>query len=313
MDNQNDADNSYYLLMKQSTTIPTETAKILAGVNIFLAIAASLGNGVILMALPKVSSVHPPTKLLFQCLAVTDLCVGVIIQPLFIPLVLDSVLKINMKLFASIYLGQAAISYTLCSVSFFITTTIAVDRLLALRLGLRYKHVVNLRRVKAAILFASLLGVCCGLTHSFWNYQIAWIQVVVCIVLWALLSLLSYTKIFLTLRKQHGQVQETNFNGPLQSPCSRNPLNIAVYTKTVSDIAWVQLALGACYFPFVIMVFITITTRWSGESTNVLWISAVTLIYLNSSLNPLLYCWKMKQVRKAARVVVRQICCCPAI
>ena len=99
MDNQNDADNLYYRLMKQSTTIPTETAKILAGVNIFLAIAASLGNGVILMALPKVSSVHPPTKLLFQCLAVTDLCVGVIIQPLFIPLVLDSVLKINMKLF----------------------------------------------------------------------------------------------------------------------------------------------------------------------------------------------------------------------
>ena len=38
-----------------------------------MAIATTLGNGLVLMALRKVSSDHAPTKLLFQCLAVTDL------------------------------------------------------------------------------------------------------------------------------------------------------------------------------------------------------------------------------------------------
>ena len=55
----------------------------LAALSIILSITASLANAVILIALHKVTSIHPPTKLLFRCLAVTDLCVGLISQPLF--------------------------------------------------------------------------------------------------------------------------------------------------------------------------------------------------------------------------------------
>ena len=39
-------------------------------------------NTLILIALHKVSSIHPPTKFLLRCLAMTDFCVGVIVQPL---------------------------------------------------------------------------------------------------------------------------------------------------------------------------------------------------------------------------------------
>ena len=61
---------------------------ILAGINIFLAITASLGNTLILIALHKVTSIYPPTKLLFRCLAVTDLLVGLISQPLYVVTIL---------------------------------------------------------------------------------------------------------------------------------------------------------------------------------------------------------------------------------
>ena len=47
----------------------------LTALNIFLFITASLSNAVILIALHKVTSIYPPKKLLFRCLAVTDLCV----------------------------------------------------------------------------------------------------------------------------------------------------------------------------------------------------------------------------------------------
>ena len=53
---------------------------------------------------------------------------------------------------------------------------------------------------------------------------------------------------FLTLRQQQAQVQ-THVQG--QPNRGESPLNIARYTKTVSSIAWVQLALVACYVPFV--------------------------------------------------------------
>ena len=60
----------------------------IAAVNIVLSITASLGNILILIALRKVISIHPPTKLLFQCLAITDLGVGLISQPLMATLML---------------------------------------------------------------------------------------------------------------------------------------------------------------------------------------------------------------------------------
>ena len=84
-----------------------------------------------------------------------------------------------MKIFGPIFLVQAVIGLALCAVSFLTATTIAVDGLLALR----NKQVVNLARVKAAIFFATVFGVCCGLTYSFQDCEIAWIQYVVFILL----------------------------------------------------------------------------------------------------------------------------------
>ena len=57
---------------------------LLSVLNILVSITAFLGNALILAALHKVSSIYPPTKLLFQCLAVSDLCVGLIRGPLFV-------------------------------------------------------------------------------------------------------------------------------------------------------------------------------------------------------------------------------------
>ena len=53
-------------------------------INILLSITAFLGNTLILVALRKESSLNPPSKLLLQSLAATDLCVGVIAHPLYI-------------------------------------------------------------------------------------------------------------------------------------------------------------------------------------------------------------------------------------
>ena len=54
---------------------------ILSVISIFLSISAFLGNTLILAALNKETSLHPPSKLLYRNLAITDLCVGIIAQP----------------------------------------------------------------------------------------------------------------------------------------------------------------------------------------------------------------------------------------
>ena len=58
--------------------------------NAFLSITAFLGNVLFLVALCKESSLHPPSKLLLCSLAVTDLCVGLISEPLYLLFLGDS-------------------------------------------------------------------------------------------------------------------------------------------------------------------------------------------------------------------------------
>ena len=56
----------------------------LSAINVFFCFVAFLGKTLILVALylDKESSLHPPSKLLYRNLAVTDLCVGIIVEPL---------------------------------------------------------------------------------------------------------------------------------------------------------------------------------------------------------------------------------------
>ena len=49
--------------------------------NILLSFSATLLNSLILVALLKESSLHPPSKMLLCSLSATDLCVGLVAQP----------------------------------------------------------------------------------------------------------------------------------------------------------------------------------------------------------------------------------------
>jgi len=102
-------------------------------VNVFLALTATAGNTLILVALNKVSTLHPPSKLLFRNLAATDLCVGVIAQPLYIAYVILLLME-NVKICRYTLLASFVVGSISGGVSLPTLTVISVDRLLALLL-----------------------------------------------------------------------------------------------------------------------------------------------------------------------------------
>ena len=218
-----------------------------ASLNTFFSITAILGNILILIALNKVTSIRPPTKLLFRCLAVTDLCVGLITQPLFIVTLLAS-----SNVHEYVVGIQQASSVVLCGVSLLTSTAISVDRLLALSLGLRYRYVVTLRRVRALIIsFWFLIGASVG---CLFILEIYFFVYAVVMLISLLISAISYAKIYFRLRHQLLHVQGHVHQRQQLPPNGVVPtaLNVARYKKTVSFIAWVQLGLFACYSPLCI-------------------------------------------------------------
>ena len=98
----------------------------------------ALGNTLILIALHKVRSIYPPTKLLFGCLAVTDLLGGLISQPLYVTILFPRFTTWNVNV--AITRADDFFFGLLTVVSLLTSAAISVDRLLALMLGLRCRH-----------------------------------------------------------------------------------------------------------------------------------------------------------------------------
>ena len=118
-------------------------------------------------------------------------------------------------------------------------------------------------------------------------------------------TIFAYAKIFVTLRHNQIHVQSHAAQGQLSQAI---PLNIARYRKAVYSALWVQGTLVICYLPYGIVVALT-SDRGMSSSLYRAWQFTTTLLYLNSSLNPLLYCWKIREVRQAVKVTLRQLFC----
>ena len=279
----------------------------IAAANILFSITASLGNILILIALRKVISIHPPTKLLFQCLAITDLGVGLISQPLMATLMLMAdnidikICKICLKLLSSL-------SIPFCGVSVFASTALSVDRLLALFLGLRYRHVVTLKRIRAVLACGCLASLLIVLVWNQFGGKTARIIITIYLTLCLIISLFSYTKIVLRLRQHQSSVRDNAQQG--QANTGGSPLNLERYKRTVVSVALVQLALVICYFPFTIFNTLIHLTDIHPSICFLLDFTSTTLLFLNSSLNPFLYCWRIKEIRQAVKATIRRFCAC---
>ena len=120
---------------------------------LFRSITAFLGNVLVLVALRKESSLHPPSKLLFRSLAVTitDLCVGIIAEPLHVTF-LVTVVNQNLNICRYVAVALSLTGRILALASLLTLTAISVDRLLALLLGLRYRQVITLKRTSLIII-----------------------------------------------------------------------------------------------------------------------------------------------------------------
>ena len=113
----------------------------LSVLNIFLSITAFLGNTLILVALEKDSSLHPPSNLLYRNLATSNLFV----QPLRVTYWL-SVVNERWNICRNPVVATQTAGYILFLVSLLTMTAISVNRLLALLLGVKYRQVRTLTR-----------------------------------------------------------------------------------------------------------------------------------------------------------------------
>ena len=274
---------------------------VLSVLNIILAITATLGNTLIFLALGRNSCLHAPSRLLIRCLTFTDLCVGLISQPLA-ALHAVSILTKHLEIFRFTVVSCYITSAILSGVSLFVLTIISIDRLLALTLGVRYRQMVTTKRVRIFVILIWAVNLSNAtirfLGYRFLFYTFSLVVILLCVVV----STLCYGKICRTLRVQSMKVRATVSEG---QPNESSQLHVERYKKSVSSALWVHFTLLVCYLPYSIVSGLKAIT---GDTFAVAHGFTATLIFFNSSVNPVLYCWRIREVRQAVKETIRQYC-----
>ena len=255
-------------------------------VNVLLCFTALLGNCSILVTLWRTPSLHSMTNILLASLALSDFAVGLVVQPLYVTLLLKK------DLHSRFGIAFTILTSFLCLVSFFTTAAIGVDRLLALQLHLRYQTVATPFRVAGLAVF---IWVFC----AFYSSTVLWLPKLfykgLPLMGFTLLAVnfATYLKIYLIVRRHQVQianleVQRQGHHGNMFWRLKKSALNTFL----------VFIVLVFCYTPRSLVAVLKEDAFSSAAEVNII---TVVIVFLNSSLNPLLYCWRIRELRTAMK------------
>ena len=273
-------------------------------VNFFSCYTTIMLNIALIFALRRSSSLPKTLKALIHSLTVSDLGIGLVAQPLYIAHMLMQIPQTDDKATSKdIDRALRLIGRTLGYASFFGVTAISVDRFVAIHLHLKhqelltYQEFVTYKRVVAAVILSWILSACLALTDVLSSKNVSDLVGMtvgfVCLLTMALI----YFNISTVVRRHNVRVNAQPAQAVAQNEESHS--NFERLRKTAVGTFYVYLLILACYLPMTIVIL-------TGRQKNLL-IYARTLLYLSSSLVPLVYCWKFRHIRCAIKNILRDI------
>ena len=263
--------------------------------NAILCFTASTLNGITIYALRKASSVPKSLRTLLLSLAVSDVGVGFLAQPLYSALLGVAFQgKKNTPNYEKMFSGFMTTLHLFSAASYTGVVMLALDRFLAIHLHLRYRELVTQRRVVAVVILnwvsAALLASMellnlTDISDGYYSFLAISGNIITPIL---------YCKIYSTTSRHASQIRAIQVDATQQSGQVGDAVRLR---KSITGTFLVYLAFVLCYLPSFTTRFV-ILIAGASDTRRLCQVYAITMIYLNSSLNPLIYCWKVRQIRR---------------
>ena len=281
----------------ESNSTPGTIVIINFVLNAPLMLMSILGNALVLAAIIRTPSIRSTSMIMLCSLAVSDLLVGFLAQPIYIA-----------KELLTGYNFVDAWSVTgssLVRVSLLTITAIAVDRFLALHYHMRYATLVTESRVKYNLVIIWLIAFFLSGFH-FWRVRLyrflSGFVIIVCLII----STFFYIRIYRIVRCHQLQIDAQQ--QAVQSSNAHNNfiLNMVRLKRSAMNTFVFYIALIICYFPIhvILTLYGTSVIEWETK-----FYFAITLVFSNSSINPFLYCWRLRELRAAVVKTAKQMLC----
>ena len=191
-------------------------------------------------------------------------------------------------------------SYFVClltTASFLNVIVMAFDRLLAVSLHLRYQELITPKRVNIALVSLWLISCITAFIFVFLPTSNEIVAAVI-LMIGYVLTTVAYVRIYKVVKYHQNQIYSQN---QLQNAQTREVLR---QRKSAYNAIFVYLVFLACYLPLLPSTILYMT---NGISFFVPYFASLFLIFLNSSLNPLVYCWRYREIRQSVKSTVKKL------
>ena len=274
--------------------------------NAFSSYAAIMLNILTIYAIRKTSSLPKTIKTLLLSLAVSDLGVGLLVQPFYIAL-LVKLLEENILLSYSTLKAFDFFQCLFFYASFFGAVAIITDRFLSIQLHLRYHELVTQKRVVAV---ATLIWIFSAILSASQLWLSGDDKIYISVVLATIFGLcficttIFNCKIYFTVRRHRNQMQVLQAQQEVQND---ELANVARLQNSAVSTFYIYLVFIGCCLPEYCRLVVSLIRGTDSAFMLVFYLYSWTLVFLNSSLNPVIYCWKMRHIRHSIMDILRNI------
>ena len=305
---ENVCDNLNELFSGTSTDVEDFRPALVANCvfNGFLCYTTIILNIVTIHAIRKTASLPKPLRTLLLSLTASDVGVGLLVQPLYISTLVS---RLNQKRIDCVsYKKFLAVTNFFCISSLLNVVTISVERFLAVHLHLRYQELVTHKRVIAAVisiwLFSTIISSSAFYDSLLIILQVVWfVNMTVCLIL----VVIVYWRIYIVLKRHKNQIQGLQIQEAQQGVQNGDLSNFLKLRKSALGTFYVCVVFMICYLPSYILSFLQMARLLSPISLFEASHYTATLFFLNSSLNSVIYCWKMGPIRRTLMDIMRGI------
>lgn len=272
----------------------------------FFALCSTIGNLLIVIAIWKTASLHKPEYILLGWFAFCDFILGFIAGPAFVSFKAAEITK-NFKIYCGARLTFEFFSQVALNVSFALLTFMTIDRYLSLHLHLRYKEVVTQKRITIAVFVAFCVSISMSMTR-FWlsdktfllmtkSVKFAFLCIIVAV----------YVKILLLVRRHQLKISQHRPWNSTDS-CQRNLFDFARFKKYACTVLFIIVLILVCYVPITVVSFCKVYVCTEKlEHAKILYTFMVTFVFLTTSLHPLVFIWRTREVIEAInRILYKQ-------
>ena len=286
------------LIHQSEDNIALMNAIFLVILDINPAMITVIANAMLIVTIVKTQSLHTPSNVLIGALCVSDFLVGIISQPFFLVLLMKARAGQDFRPIDSLFVLSLVI---FGGMSFILVLAITMDRFIAICHPFQYSRFASCKKYILLAVISSVFPVSVMFISKIVYYWVSIVTIFAAIPV----MLCCYISIYGAIRKQNKTILSI---GAVGEENRRKLKENQEQKKKAFTLMIICGAFVLCYSPMFILAAVN-----RGPSNVcrlppkmfVIFIWTMFLLLLNSFINPMIYCFRMKAVRDAVKKVFR--------